>query len=147
MSKSTAILSSLILLSSFGLTACSGSTSQSANSGTEAIAKLSAAEACAELEVKAEKANQLMDIVLDEYNDSDKMKLVGPKFQEAGKLLTDIKSEDAGVELAINEMGASIVEFGRLLANGRGIFSKKVSAASDNMQLTLIDAQSACSAY
>jgi hypothetical protein len=90
--------------------------------------------------------NNLNDILLDNYEDQDFVAKMSSSFEDAGKKLSAIRSEDSSIDSAISELGATQTALGTALATG-DVLSDEASEAVENALLAAVEFQSACQGY
>jgi hypothetical protein len=120
-------------------------TSETSETQDEPVA-LSAQEACTEATLVVTTINNLNDILLDNYEDQDFVAKMSSSFEDAGKKLSAIRSEDSSIDSAISELGATQTAIGTALAAGT-VLSDEASDAIENALLAAVEFQSACQGY
>jgi hypothetical protein len=120
-------------------------TNETAETQDEPVA-LSAQEACTEATLVVTTINNLNDILLDNYEDQDFVAKMSSSFEDAGKKLSAIRSEDSSIDSAISELGATQTALGTALATG-DVLSDEASEAVENALLAAVEFQSACQGY
>jgi flagellin-like hook-associated protein FlgL len=120
-------------------------TSETAETQDEAVA-LSAQEACTEATMVVTTINNLNDILLDNYEDEAFVAKMSTSYEDAGKKLSAIRSEDTSIDSAISELGATQTALGTALAAGT-VLSDEASDATEDALLAAVEFQSACQGY